>query len=1616
MKMIKNRKFSKFLLSIFLPVVVFLSIGFFSFGAISTALAMPFVTPDNAGGAFYIGNNSTITMTTGTISGFSKTFGGGVYVSDGGTFNMSGGAIYGNTATYSGSQIYNSGTFTMTGGTIGKNGTTASEDGIYNGGIAGGEMNLYGGTIYEGIYSEYATLSTKMACNIQGTITLPNNESITVEDYAGTTPSYKIVISSTRETGTIVTLKGSSTEPDVSKLNISGYNTSKYAVKTVKDSSGNWTVALANNSFEFPSDWKTEVASTDYMTTTVTPANLTSIKFVPTVPSGYTKIGTLSTGLPVYKGTTATDIAFVGKKIFAPENSYKLFDSLSKLKTLDMSVLNTSKVTDMSFMFRSCSALTSLNVSNFDTSKVTNMSSMFRSCSVLTSLGVSGFDTSKVTDMSMMFDTCSSLTSLDVSGFNTSNVTHMRYMFYYCLKLTSLDLSNFNTSKVTDMNYMFRDCSALTSLDLSSFNMAKVTNSGYMLDFGTSNKIQTLKTPYNNSTAIAITTGSTLYKEDTGAVVTSVPANTTKSLTYVDETPNKTFPTTWKTEVASSTYMTTTVTPANLTSIKFAPTVPSGYTQIGTLSNGLPVYKGTSATDIAFVEKKIYAPENSSQLFYRLSKLTTLDMSVFDTSNATNMSYMFSYCSALTSLNVSNFDTSKVTDMGMMFYKCSALTSLDVSGFNTSNVTKMDYMFDACSALTSLDVSNFDTSKVTNMTCMFYDCSALTSLDVSGFNTSIVTNMSSMFGHCSALTSLDLSSFNMTKVTDSANMLYFGTSNKIQTLKTPYNNSSAIEITTGSTLYNEDTGAVVTSVPANTTKSLTYVNENPEKELPTDWKTQLNSSTYMTSTRSTVTGIRFESTVPTGFVQIGKLSTGLKVYANGNNIAFINKKTIYAPADSSYLFANNASLTSISFTNFNTSKATTMARMFSGASGLTTIDVTSFNTSKVTSMTYMFNACTKLQTIKIAGIDTSNVTTMASMFAHCTALSSLNLTGFNTAKVTNMSIMFGYLTNLSKLDLSMFNTANVTTMQQMFYQSTGIKVLNLSSFNMSKTTTTTNMLNFGSSGNLGRIQTPYNNKSALAITTSGTLYNTSTGSSVTGVSANTSSSKTFAKKVTVTFNAYGGTTPSTTTYTKYYGATFGSSYPSTSRTDYTFQGWYTEISGGSSIDYYVLVGDTTFYAHWSSNSGGGGSGGGGTDPEPTPTLPSSFERRHERSELGDEISTLDEQSIFDILDIFNSESSNTFTAADVTKFAIVSNDTYNDYRIERQIGTVGNMEVAVLSYVGSGYDSLLSGDEWILGIMNNSGTIGFDQWYYFDSMFFMKLSEILPYLVTLDLRGLDASLTTFSFRLPGSVENVIINDSSAPLLSHRVVNFVTMGQGTIHSTGFGGFASPGEGVIGNLNLNTILSGNISESEMGEIKGFAVFSTNSPEQYADYIFQHEYGQIASGVYLCLVRVTDDFTSKFSGVSTDDVFLAFVSYTSPIYFDERFEAAGGFGDYIEIGGSIYYADFRGLSVVPNDNVPSMARNLQVNFPQEIILPEDYDNGMLQFETNATLINHDGSTRSFISGNNNGSSGNLEIARTKLYNVTAEDVDLYIDDKKWFDPRKNKIQIKTQNDGEK
>ncbi|MBE6283490.1 MAG: BspA family leucine-rich repeat surface protein [Mediterranea massiliensis] len=167
--------------------------------------------------------------------------------------------------------------------------------------------------------------------------------------------------------------------------------------------------------------------------------------------------------------------------VFNEDCSY-MFTGLSTITAIDFyDCVNTSKVTNMSYMFNNCSSLTSLDLSNFNTSKVTNMNGMFRGCSSLESLDLSSFNTGNVTSMTYMFYYCSSLQSITFgNSFNTANVTDMSYMFSHCSAFTSLDLSSFNTANVTDMSYMFSHCSAFTSLDLSSFNTANVTNMTYM--------------------------------------------------------------------------------------------------------------------------------------------------------------------------------------------------------------------------------------------------------------------------------------------------------------------------------------------------------------------------------------------------------------------------------------------------------------------------------------------------------------------------------------------------------------------------------------------------------------------------------------------------------------------------------------------------------------------------------------------------------------------------------------------------------------------------------------------------------------------------------------------------------------------------------------------------------------------------------------------------------------------------------------------------------------------------------------------------------------------------------------------------------------------------------
>ena len=475
------------------------------------------------------------------------------------------------------------------------------------------------------------------------------------------------------------------------------------------------------------------------------------------------------------RGTETYKVTIGAQGNIIASSGYHLFGGtysnyFSNLETIDLTYLDTSQVTDMSYMFSYCDSLTNIVFGdNWDTSRVTYVRDMFSGCSSLTSLDLSSFDMSQVTDMNGMFSGCSSLTSIDLSGFDTSQVTNMESMFQNCNSLTSLDVSHFNTNQVTDMMWMFQNCDNLTNLDLSSFETSRLLRMNRM--FSGCSSLTALDLSHFNTDRvrgmIEMFKGcSNLTSIDIKNFNTSQVTNmqsmfqNCNSLTSLDLS---SFDTSQVTDMGNMFYNCSSLTNLDLSRFNTSQATNVSYM----------FYNCKSLTNIVFGdnwdESKI---SNMRSMFYGCSNLTNLNLSNFDTSQVTSMSMMFQGCSSLTSLDVSNWDTSQVTGMGMMFYGCSNLTNLNLSNFDTSQVTDMSMMFQECSSLTSLDLSNFDTSKVTDMNHMFYNCNALTSLDVSNFDTSQVTDMSYMFRGCSSITSLDLSSFNTSRVTYMTQMFY----------------------------------------------------------------------------------------------------------------------------------------------------------------------------------------------------------------------------------------------------------------------------------------------------------------------------------------------------------------------------------------------------------------------------------------------------------------------------------------------------------------------------------------------------------------------------------------------------------------------------------------------------------------------------------------------------------------------------------------------------------------------------------------------------------------------------------------------------------------------------
>ncbi len=325
----------------------------------------------------------------------------------------------------------------------------------------------------------------------------------------------------------------------------------------------------------------------------------------------------------------------------------------------------------------------------------------FQGMKALEELNVSDVDTSKMTSMKNMFMNCFSLKKLDLKSFDTQNVMDMSGMFAACYDLTELNLASFDTENVTNMGGMFRGCESLEKLDLSTFNTEKVCGTEELQNnclepIGTINS-----SGYNNWGHLCSGYGAWyLYDEEhdfNGLVCMFADCKSLKELDL------SSFNTSNVVQLYGIFMGCTKLEKVNLSSFDTKNVVEMSYMFYGCESLKKLDLSNFDTSSVCGKEYAMPGSAKASYLYYRFTgmksmfsgckELTELNVSSFDTAKVVGMNSMFSDCSNIQKLDLQNFNTTNARSVSGMFSGCSKLEYVDLSGFDLSNSVGYNSMY-----------------------------------------------------------------------------------------------------------------------------------------------------------------------------------------------------------------------------------------------------------------------------------------------------------------------------------------------------------------------------------------------------------------------------------------------------------------------------------------------------------------------------------------------------------------------------------------------------------------------------------------------------------------------------------------------------------------------------------------------------------------------------------------------------------------------------------------------------------------------------------------------------------------------------------------------------------
>lgn len=373
------------------------------------------------------------------------------------------------------------------------------------------------------------------------------------------------------------------------------------------------------------------------------------------------------------------------------ESVQGMFQNAKNLKTADLSGLkfgngnngNYSKINDYSYLFNGCSNLTSVTLPTTDIAN--NTSYMFNGCTNLSEINnMNNFNTSKVTNMSYMFSGSNISTFPSVNYNSTTTLAHMydgcknltipfsyflitapnavttSYMFNGCSKLN--DTVDIYAVSVTDASYMYSGCTSITNTfhvpnNARSFGI-NVTNMAHMFD-GCTNlariDFRLIETRNVTDMSYMFNNCSKLNQIFIDNFTTTNVRNMSNLFSGCISLSNN--------FVSQLTMDTSKVT--NMSGM---------FARCTGLTNIKPVFNTSSVTDMSY-------------MFTNCQNIITMDLRNFNTSNVTDMNHMFSGGLKLQDVNLTQFNTSKLTNMYYMFGSTPNLKYINLTSFTTNQVS-----------------------------------------------------------------------------------------------------------------------------------------------------------------------------------------------------------------------------------------------------------------------------------------------------------------------------------------------------------------------------------------------------------------------------------------------------------------------------------------------------------------------------------------------------------------------------------------------------------------------------------------------------------------------------------------------------------------------------------------------------------------------------------------------------------------------------------------------------------------------------------------------------------------------------------------------------------------